>query len=110
MTQIWRFVSEAAKRAPMESKDILSSEFMPSAELIVNRLGDDTVALNLADGTYYGFDAVGTKIWEKLIGGEQPRSACAQIAAEFGVPIDQVEADARAYINELLANKLLYRK
>ena len=94
----------------MENEDILSGEFAPSTEVIVNRLGDDTVALNLANGTYYGFDLVGTKIWDKLTAGEKPSSACAQIAEEFGVPIKQVEADARTYLNELLENKLICRK
>lgn len=94
----------------MENDDILSASFVPTPEVIVNRLGNDTVALNLANGTYYGFDLVGTRIWDRLTSGEELRSICSQVALEFDVPTDQVEADARVYLSELLKNKLISRK
>ena len=94
----------------METRDLLSDAYAPCDGVVVNRLGDETVALDLANGTYYGFDRVGTILWVKLTAGEQLSSACGHVAAEFGVPIDQVEADARIYVNDLLENKLIYRK
>lgn len=93
----------------METEDVLTAKFVPNAGVIVNRLGDDTVALNLANGTYYGFDLVGTRIWEKLVAGEEVSSICLLVAAEFAVPLDQVEADARTYLHELLEHDLISR-
>ena len=94
----------------MENEDILLVELTPSVEVIVNLLGDEMVALNLANGTYYGFNLVGTKIWDGLIAGERPNKICTQIAAEFGVSVGQIEADARIYLTEMLNNKLICRK
>ena len=55
----------------METRDLLSDAYAPCDGVVVNRLGDETVALDLANGTYYGFDRVGTMLWDKLTAGEQ---------------------------------------
>ena len=81
--------------------DILARPLSPSPEAFENRVGDETVLLHLGNGTYYGLDAVGTVMWEMLKRGMAPRQICQDIAESYGIPLDQVEKDARRFLTDL---------
>ena len=80
---------------------------MPSSKAKESRVGDELVILNLEDGTYYGLDAVGSQIWELLGQGHAPGEICARLAEEFEVARDVIEADARAFLSDLLDHALV---
>ena len=46
--------------------DILDQNLEPSREAVESRVGEETVLLHLKSGTYFGIDAVGTRIWALL--------------------------------------------
>ena len=81
--------------------DILARPLSPSPEAFENRVGDETVLLHLGNGTYYGLDAVGTVMWEMLKQGMVPRQICQAIAESYGIPLEQVETDARRFLSDL---------
>ncbi len=87
--------------------DILTSQLVPSNQAIESRVGDETVLLHLENGTYYGLDAVGTRIWEMLREGKAPLSICEAVAREYGIAREAVEADARRFLGDLKAHNIL---
>ena len=85
----------------------LSERLVPSEHAIESRVGDETVLLHLESGTYFGLDAVGTRIWELLKEGRTPQEACDVIVEEYGAAPDVVEADARRFLSDLKANVIV---
>ena len=87
--------------------DILQQRLKASPDAFASAVGDETVLLQVKRGTYYGLDAIGTRIWAGLNEGRSPAEICQQIAAEHDVPIATVEADARAFLQDLKANEII---
>jgi hypothetical protein len=87
--------------------DILREQLRASPDAFASPVGDETVLLQVKRGVYYGLDAMGTRIWEGLNEGRSPTEICERIAAEFGVPIETVETDARAFLQDLKANEIV---
>lgn len=80
----------------------------PTAEFIACDLGDDTVILNLADGTYYGLNPVGARIWELL--QQQPRTIAElriAVRREFGVAPERCATDLETFLAQLQARALV---
>lgn len=57
------------------------------------KVGEETVLVNLTTGSYYSLNDTGTIFWE-LIDGQRTIADCARaIAEEYDVEADVVEAD-----------------
>lgn len=87
--------------------DILKERLKASPDAFANAVGDETVLLQIKRGVYYGLDRMGTRIWRGIKEGFTPVEICEQIAAEYGVALDTVETDARAFLQDLKANEIL---
>lgn len=87
--------------------DVLDLRIVPASKAADSRVGEELVILNLEDGTYYGLDAVGTRIWELLKQDHAPRAICARLSQEFEVSLDVIEADTRAFLSDLMENALV---
>ena len=87
--------------------DILQEPFKASPDAFASAVGDETVLLQVKRGVYYGLDAMGTRFWTGLNEGRTPADVCEQIATEFGVAIETVETDARAFFHDLKANEIV---
>ena len=87
--------------------DPLDCRFVPSPDAATSAVGDETVILHLKNGTYYGLDAVGTRIWALLKEGLQPPEICARIAEEYDVAPDIAAADARRFLDDLKASGII---
>jgi hypothetical protein len=87
--------------------DILQQRFKASPDAFASAVGEEIVLLQVKRGTYYGLDAIGTRIWAGLNEGLSPVEVCARIAAEHDVSIEIVEADARAFLKDLKANEII---
>ncbi|MEO5578106.1 MAG: PqqD family protein [Sphingomicrobium sp.] len=81
--------------------DILNRDLIPSPDAATSAVGDETVILHLVNGTYYGLDPVGTRIWALLKDGLAPPEICRRIADDYGVDLAVIEADARTFLKEL---------
>ena len=76
-------------------------------EHVVSReVGGETVILNLESGTYFGLNAVGSRIWSGIMANDAPARIQAAVAKEFGVAEAQVERDMTDLIHQLLATGL----
>lgn len=87
--------------------DILLRRLIPSSDAATSAVGDETVILHLTNGTYYGLDPVGTRIWEMLKDDVSSSDICRRLAAEYDVEQATIEADARRFLGELEAQGIL---
>lgn len=81
--------------------DILDSTLTPSDQAIESSVGDETVLLNLENGTYYGLDPVGTRIWALLKEGNTPAAIGPLLVAEYEVEPEVIENDLRRFLTDL---------
>jgi len=65
------------------------------------------VILHLGNGTYYGLDPIGAKLWEALQEGELPAAICPALLETYDVAPERLEADLRDLLGELAANDLI---
>ena len=87
--------------------DILTRALNPSEQVVDTEVGDETVLLHLGNGTYYGLDALGTRIWAQLRQGISASAICAAIAEDYGIGQAEAEADARRFLADLEAHDIL---
>lgn len=87
--------------------DPLQTQWRISDQAIANAVADETVILHLGNGTYYGLDPIGARLWEALAAGECPATICAGLLETYDVTLDRLEADLRELLGELAANDLI---
>ena len=68
-------------------------------QVMARQVGEETVILDLASGTYFGLDPVVARIWQLLGEGRTLAEVCESMLAEYEVSRDEIERD----VNELLA-------
>lgn len=73
----------------------------------IRRLGDETVILHLSRGIYFGLDAMGTIVWERLQEGDTPEAILAYIRANLSNVPGTVEAEVTHFLMQLLENELI---
>ena len=78
-----------------------------SPDAMESRVGDETVILHLGNDTYFGLDALGTRIWEMLRDGHDLAAILDHIATAYQAARSTVEADLRLFIEDLIAHGLL---
>ena len=70
-------------------------------------MGAESAILSLKNGTYYGLNSVGTRIWHLL---QEPRTFGELrdlLMAEYEVDAARLEADIRELLTELAENHLV---
>ena len=76
-------------------------------QVMARTVGNETVILDLASGTYFGLDPVGARIWELIGAGKTLAQACDVLIEEYDVTRDVLETDALALACELAEKKLI---
>ena len=79
---------------------------VPDAVLI-RKVHDEVVFLDLASEQYFGLDAVGACVIEAIQGGADVNGAVVTVFDVFDAPQDQIRADVLALVEELVASGLL---
>lgn len=87
--------------------DILNRSLIVSPDAAESAVGDETVILHLVNGTYYGLDAVGTRIWSLLKQRMPGSEICRTLAEEYQVDLATIEDDARHFVTALEAQGIL---
>jgi hypothetical protein len=90
--------------------DLLDLNWRIAGSAAASKVGDETVLLHLESGTYFGLDPLGSRIWQALEAGQQPRAQCRNIAEEYDQPLGRVEDDVRIFLNELAGQDLIERQ
>lgn len=87
--------------------DTLEARWRISDQAIANAVADETVILHLGNGTYYGLDSIGARMWEAIKAGEPPVAICEAVLAQYDVDPQQLADDLRALLADLVSNSLL---
>lgn len=85
----------------------LSDKVTIPAPVMARQVGDETVILDLASGTYFGLDPVGARIWQ-LMGEKKALSEiCDTMLDEYDVTRDAIERDVVELAQRLSAQGLI---
>lgn len=76
-------------------------------QVIARQVGEETVMLDLANGTYFSLDLVGARIWQLLGEGKTLAEICAVMMDEYEVSRDEIERDVVSLMEELTAHGLI---
>ena len=76
-------------------------------DVVFRDLAGESVLLNLSTGTYFGLDAVGTRLWHLIAEHGLTASVIETILAEYDVDALRLQKDVDALIDQLLAKGLL---
>lgn len=75
--------------------------------VVFRNLAGESVLLNLDTGTYFGLDAVGTRLWNLVAEHGSTTRAIDTLLAEYEVDASRLHKDVTALIDQLLAKRLL---
>ena len=78
-----------------------SSRMTIPDHVMVRQVGDESVMLDLANGVYFGLDAVGARVWQLFCEGRSIAEASAAISAEFEAAREDVERDVMSLAQQL---------
>lgn len=76
-------------------------------QVMARQVGDETVILDLASGTYYGLDAVGARIWQLLGEDKNLAEVCEAMLAEYDVTREEFERDLDDLLTALAGKGLI---
>lgn len=77
------------------------------AQVMSRVVGDETVILDLAGGTYYGLDPVGARIWQLMGEGRSLGEICDTMLDEYEVTREALQRDVIELTEKLLEQKLI---
>ena len=75
--------------------------------VMARRVGEETVILDLASGTYFGLDPIGARIWQLMTEGRTLAQICDAIQTEYEVGRPAAEQDLLALAGDLQAHGLI---
>jgi hypothetical protein len=76
-------------------------------DVVFRELQGEAVILNLASSTYFGLDAVGTRIWQLCEAHGSLRAVWEAMQQEFDAPGDTLRSDLLAFIDDLSSKGLV---
>lgn len=85
----------------------LATKLIVSPQVMARTVGDETVILDLASGTYYGLDPVGARIWQLFVDGQTLAQVRDIMLAEYDVSVDDLERDLNRLLSELSDKNLI---
>lgn len=85
----------------------LSDDIRLSDNVVAREVGEETMLLDLASGTYFGLDPVGGRFWHLIEEGKSPPEARAALLDEYDVEPQVLDRDLEALLDSLAANGLL---
>jgi len=85
----------------------LSDRFAVPPDVMARQVGEETVILDLASGTYFGLDPVGAHMWQAMVEGKTLAQVCERMLAMYDVSHSDIERDVLALGQSLLDRKLI---
>ena len=73
-----------------------------SPDVMVRKVGEESVLLDLKTERYLGLDDVSARFWDLLTSGEPIQSAYDKLLAEFEVEPERLRSDLDAFVKELV--------
>ena len=87
----------------------LSDSLSIPSQVMARTVGDETVILDLASGTYFGLDPVGARIWQLISEGKTLAEICATMLEEYEVTPEQLQGDVIKLAGELAERGLVLK-
>ncbi len=81
----------------------------PSDKLLVQKVADEMVLLDLERGLYYGLDAVATRMFELACQLPDAAQVVSQLAEEYDAPPSVLDEDLEALLADMAAAGLILR-
>jgi hypothetical protein len=85
----------------------LHSKVAIPEEVMTRRVGDETVILDLATGTYFGLDRVGADMWQLMGEGRTLAEVCDAMLARYETTRADLERDVLELAEKLRAQGLV---
>jgi Coenzyme PQQ synthesis protein D (PqqD) len=79
----------------------------PSPDVIFRDLEGEAVLLDLASGSYFGLNAVATRVWVQLHEGTAVDGVIASLAEEFDADPDEIARDVDDLLADLVSRGLV---
>ncbi len=77
------------------------------SDVLLSELDGESVLLNLKTETYFGLDAVGTRMWSALTKADSIQAAYEVLKTEYDVDPDRLREDLISILEKLLEHGLL---
>ena len=90
-----------------DTQVLLATKVRPSTEVLVSRLGEEMVMLDLTSERYFGLDTVGTAFWEALTTAQSAAAAVDALLELYDVDRETLTRDASKMIAQLKEKGLL---
>ena len=78
-----------------------------SQAILASGVGDEMVMMDIDAGKYYGFNAIGVRIWNLLEQDCSVKSICDQLLDEFEIESTACEQEVMAFVEQLLKFKII---
>lgn len=85
----------------------LNSKINKAPDLLAAEMDGEIVLLNVEQGSYYGLDAVGSDIWQRLEAPIVISDLASQLARDYDGDVETIESDLLALAAELHAEGLV---
>lgn len=90
----------------------IDKKYRPVGRLVVRRIGKDNLLVPVsgavaATNAVFPLNDTGLYIWENLIAGKTLEETAAGLCRVFSVSLDTARTDCRAYLDKLLAERLI---
>lgn len=87
--------------------DLFRSSFVVPDDVVSREIDGETVILDLKSGTYFGLDAVGTRVWQLLVEHGRVQPVLDALLAEYDVDEETLRADLTELLRQLRDKHLL---
>jgi hypothetical protein len=77
------------------------------ADQVSSDLADESVILNLKNGTYYGLNEVGSAIWQLIQEPKAVSDICESMLQEYDVDAQTCEKEVQSLLTDLLNAQLV---
>lgn len=85
----------------------LSRTVTVPTQVLARDVGEETVILDLASGTYFGLNPVGARMWQSMVAGKTLAAVCDAIEAEYQATRPEIEKDLEKLVDELASRGLI---
>ena len=85
----------------------LDDKFLIPPNVMAREVGEETVILDLASGTYFGLDSVGARVWQLVGEGRSLGDICDVLLQEYEVDRATLVADVVRLAADLSARGLV---
>lgn len=75
--------------------------------VVTQRVEDQAILLQVDTGRYYSLDEVSGRVWELCDGQHSVSAIAAELGREYEAPVEEVERDVLAFLEEMAGERLL---